>query len=167
MKRIFSIIIAIVLFGSACAYASPCCETECAREIMQDCIQAPSGASGAEYSATLDESGSILSVKLRANPTTGYTWHYASSPAIWIHELADTYVVDDAADGAVGVAGWEEFTFETTLEGAGWCVLQFAYSREWDEETPPAATCNVYLWIAENGQIEISDVVYKGEAVPE
>ena len=83
---------------------------------------------------TLDV-GQDLVVRLESNPSTGYSWEAIEIPAVLEGPSAPTHEQDSEAEGVVGAAGTDVFTF-TASEDAGDGTLVLAYRRPWEENVP-------------------------------
>lgn len=98
--------------------------------------------------------GQKLEVAIAGNPTTGYTWKTTALPE-GMTQLGEPAYVQDPAEGPdgrrmVGVGGRFIFTFAGArpLEG----VIQFAYSRSWEKDTPPLQTASLRVRINAPGR---------------
>jgi len=59
------------------------------------------------------EVGSIISIELKSNPTTGYKWEIANTPATEVLGFdGNTYKSDDASMSVVGVGGTDTWSFK-------------------------------------------------------
>ena len=79
--------------------------------------------------------GDTLSIRLKSNVTTGYSWNIA--------ELPNTLrAVDSQAEsgksGRVGEPGFQFFTFSATTPGES--TLKLNYFRPFEKDSPPAKT---------------------------
>ncbi len=77
-----------------------------------------------EVSVKLGES---FTVRLPANPSTGYSWYFFSGNDPWKLK-SRKYSQTPANPRLVGVGGEETFTFETTTPGTGYLRLISAQS---------------------------------------
>lgn len=89
--------------------------------------------------------GQKLEVTIAGNPTTGYSWKATALPE-GMSQLGEAVFVQDPADGPggqhrVGVGGRFIFTFVGGKPVEG--VIQFAYSRSWEKDTPPVQTASL------------------------
>ena len=87
----------------------------------------------------LSEDGKILTVRLAANPTTGYDWEFTIDDESIAELVTCEYVPDEAADDMVGVGGTFVASFMATIgEGdtvnPGVAMIAFNYKRSWEEE---------------------------------
>ena len=73
-------------------------------------------------------------VKLKGNPTTGYTWICEISPEGVVAERSNEYVSNLNLFGASGVGGTFVFTFEAVA--AGEADITFSYLRVWEDNPP-------------------------------
>ena len=79
--------------------------------------------------------GDTLSVRLKSNVTTGYSWNIA--------ELPNTlHAVDSKAEsgksGRLGEGGFQFFTFNAATPGES--TLKLNYFRPFEKDSPPAKT---------------------------
>ena len=82
------------------------------------------------------KSGETLRLKLRGNPTTGYTWHLGDFDSSVLEQSGDpAYQADTLLTGSGGT-----YTYEFKAAGSGTVTLDFSYSRSWEEGTPPYKT---------------------------
>jgi predicted secreted protein len=84
--------------------------------------------------------GDTIKVVLEGNPTTGYGWTAALTPADSgiIQQVGEpTYVPDSVPSGIVGAGGTYTFTFKALAVGQ--VSLKLAYARPW-ESVPPLQT---------------------------
>jgi inhibitor of cysteine peptidase len=66
--------------------------------------------------------GEMITVRLPANPSTGYSWYFFSGNDPWKLK-GRQYTQTPANPRLVGVGGEETFTFETTTPGTGYLRL--------------------------------------------
>ena len=81
------------------------------------------------------KTGQLLRVRLRSNPTTGYSWaqDVKIDPPLLIQLGAPTY--DAPTSGKMGAGGHEIFRFKSTKPGKA--SLQFSYRRPWEKDVSP------------------------------
>lgn len=77
----------------------------------------------------LDEESRVLTVRLPANPTTGYEWSFDISDPAALELLAMEYTGDQADEQMVGAGGQWVASFYSTLEGTGEADLTLTYQR--------------------------------------
>ena len=76
------------------------------------------------------EVGDKITVKLCSNPTTGFEWGYEMTGDNVLKEEDRDF--EEPEDGAVGAAGIEVWTFETTETGE--TEVRMEYRRSWEDE---------------------------------
>ena len=86
-----------------------------------------------------------LTVKLGANPTTGYQWGDAqiSNQAV-ISQQSYNYVEPENTD-MVGAPGTDVWVFDA--KAAGTATITFSYARPWEEGTPATYTLTVNVTV--------------------
>lgn len=81
--------------------------------------------------------GERATIKLAANPTTGYHWEPTAQPdAAVVRIVSDTYLAPDT--DRVGAGGTQEIVVEGVA--AGTTTLTMGYARPWEQGTPPTET---------------------------
>ena len=85
--------------------------------------------------------GDFLVVRLRSNPSTGYTWRVRSVTRPVLTLAGRSYVPPQ--DGLLGAPGTAIFRFRAAAFGRK--VLRLAYARPWDAGTRPARTFTLRL----------------------
>lgn len=78
-----------------------------------------------------DKEPQTATLKLSANPTTGYEWSFTQTPTIF--DISSEYVQDATDEEMVGVGGIETFTLTPTKAGS--TELNFYYKQPWDEDS--------------------------------
>lgn len=101
----------------------------------------------------LDEADEVLTVRLPANPTTGYEWTFEISDSEALELVTQEYVQDEAGQEMVGVGGTWVASFHGTFAKAGHVDLTLKYKRSFEQEA--AETRLVKLWVMENNQLEV------------
>ncbi|MBS4097121.1 MAG: protease inhibitor I42 family protein [Sulfuricella sp.] len=78
--------------------------------------------------------GQILTVKLKANPTTGYDWQFNDQSISVLSRQGDAAYVADSTTliGSGGVKSWK---FKAVVAGSG--TLRFEYLRSWETGVAP------------------------------
>jgi inhibitor of cysteine peptidase len=73
-----------------------------------------------------------FSIRLDANPTTGYQWELAApfDENVLHHEGTDFEPSDQARQGLVGAGGRSVWTFDALC--VGWTVVHLRYRRPWE-----------------------------------
>ncbi|MDD1702984.1 MAG: protease inhibitor I42 family protein [Methanoregula sp.] len=72
-----------------------------------------------------------ITLTLKENPTTGYSWNLSVTPGLAI--LNDTYVSSDPSGKLMGAGGTH--TWEITAEKTGTQKIQGIYMRPWENVT--------------------------------
>ena len=89
--------------------------------------------------------GERATIRLDANPTTGYQWEPSAAP-----DEAVVRIVSDRYEGAdsnvVGSGGTQEIVVEGT--GAGTSTLELRYVRPWEEGAEPAETATFDITVS-------------------
>ncbi len=82
--------------------------------------------------------GQMLSVKLGANPTTGFTWEVGQLDPAVLEAVGEPEYKQEEYTGPVraGVGGWQTFQFKAA--SAGQTTLQLIYHRPWEKDIEPA-----------------------------
>jgi inhibitor of cysteine peptidase len=84
--------------------------------------------------------GDTLSVRLKSNVTTGYSWNIAELPN-------SLRAVDSKSEsgksGRVGEGGFQFFTFNATKPGQS--TLKLNYFRPFEKDSPPAKTYHLSI----------------------
>lgn len=78
-----------------------------------------------------DKEPQTATLKLSANPTTGYEWSFTQTPNIF--DVSSEYVQDATEEEMVGVGGIETFTLTPTKAGS--TEFNFYYKQPWDEDS--------------------------------
>jgi predicted secreted protein len=96
--------------------------------------------------------GSTFTIKIRGNPTTGYSWFLENRTNLNTsliqalnlseHGSAD-YVTDPSEPGMVGVGGYYYFRFSALA--AGDAQLVFVHKRPWETSPLKTVTVNVSI----------------------
>ena len=105
-------------------------------------------AAGKTYNMTRDDDGKtlrikvgdVVSVKIRSNRTTGYSWTQIAGKTDEkiLKSNGGEYKVDEHPAGMVGVGGNEVWTFTALAAGKTGIVL--GYARPWEKDKEPAQT---------------------------
>lgn len=86
--------------------------------------------------------GDTLSIKLKSNPSTGYSWKIEDlSPVLQQIEAKTT----PGKKGSLGEPGSQSFTFKANQPGEAELVLN--YLRTFEKKTPPARTFSISIKI--------------------
>jgi predicted secreted protein len=100
------------------------------------------------------KAGDIFTVKIRGNPTTGYSWFLQNINSIDTSAIkplninekgsSQMYVSDQHEEGMVGVGGYYYFIFKALGSNVN-ITLKFKYVRTWETEVGRSAEVNVNL----------------------
>ena len=101
----------------------------------------------------LDEESRVLTVRLPANPTTGYEWNFDISDPAALELLTMEYTGDEADEQMVGVGGQWVASFYSTLEGTGEVDLTLTYQRAGEEAAGEQRL--IKIAIGENNQLQV------------
>ena len=101
----------------------------------------------------LDEESRVLTVRLPANPTTGYEWNVNISDPAALELLTMEYTGDEADAQMVGVGGQWVASFYSTLEGTGEVDLTLTYQRAGEEAAGEQRL--IKIAIGENNQLQV------------
>lgn len=83
--------------------------------------------------------GDTVRIKLRSNPTTGYSWALTGKlDEKVLKSNGNEYKVNDHPEGMVGVGGNDTWTFQALAAGKTEIVL--GYARPWEKDKEPAKT---------------------------
>lgn len=128
----------------------------------------------------LNEDGTVLTVRLAGNATTGYQWTYKILDETSLELIEEGYKEDAHAGGLVGVGGVWQVSFKAT--GADkrdnydmYCAndVRFTYSRNWEDGALPSRVLDLNIVgaeievvgvhepdfstpVAENGEYEVT-----------
>jgi inhibitor of cysteine peptidase len=72
--------------------------------------------------------GTIITVKLAENPTTGFQWNLTTTPGLRI--VKDEYIPDDPSGNLVGSGGTHVWDISTEITGDQ--EIQAEYTRSWE-----------------------------------
>ncbi len=87
-------------------------------------------------------------IRLRGNPTTGYTWQLAEQPSAVLGPLGDPeYAPDRQTPVAVGAGGTFTFSFRAAKPGSG--SIRLVYRRPWEKDKPPAQTFSLAVEVVQ------------------
>jgi inhibitor of cysteine peptidase len=91
--------------------------------------------------------GGTIIVRLPANPSTGYSWHFITGfDDSFVRLVRHAYTRDPAPEGVVGSGGTAEITFTAGESGKGW--LRFIYLRPWERDVDAESIWQVLVSIA-------------------
>lgn len=76
----------------------------------------------------------VLELKLRSNPTTGYSWKWIKNKdSKRMDFINSVYLQDVSAPGMTGVGGYEIWKFKGKESGVD--TLTFEYCRSWEPKS--------------------------------
>ena len=133
--------------------------------------KADANAASKTYEMTRDDNGKtlkvkvgdVVSVKIRSNPTTGYSWAQIAGKTDEkvLKSNGGEYKVDEHPAGMVGVGGSETWTF--TALAPGKTDISLGYARPWEKDKEPAQTFK--LTVEVEGAAKAADTT-KAAAAP-
>lgn len=85
--------------------------------------------------------GEGFSLRLRSNPTTGYSWKVSSIDKSVLELLGNKYIRENKKQKTVGSGGIDLFFFKAV--GPGKTKLKIDYIRSWEKFAKPAKTFNL------------------------
>lgn len=109
---------------------------------------------------SVSEDGTVLTVTLDANATTGYAWTWVTSDEDPVTLVSEEYKAD-AAEGLVGVGGKYTASFKAASEGTA--ILFFSYARTGAEEEPASIVCVIAEVSAEGTFSVLEAGIYETE----
>jgi inhibitor of cysteine peptidase len=87
-------------------------------------------------------------IRLRGNPTTGYTWQLAEQPSAVLTPLGELeYAPDRQTPVAIGAGGTFTFSFRAAKPGSG--SIRLVYRRPWEKDKPPAQTFSLAVEVVQ------------------
>lgn len=104
------------------------------------------------YELSADDT--ILTVRLRSNPTTGYQWSYKIGDPVSVEEVTSEYVEDQHEDGMVGVGGTWVCSFRVITKEDRKTDITFTYGRSWEKRNVPSRALDLRV---SGGKFEILD----------
>ena len=93
--------------------------------------EAPAAPEAAKSAAVQD--GELI-VRLKGNPTTGYTWAWELEGECLTEIEQENYLPDETDEAMDGVGGIFEYRFAPASDGTA--TLHFRYERSWENEDP-------------------------------
>jgi len=87
--------------------------------------------------------GQTLTIKLEANPTTGYTWEVVESEGAILRQVGETEY--EAESDLIGAGGVQTLRFEAVE--AGEIELRLVYHRPWETDVEPLETFSVQVTV--------------------
>jgi len=91
-----------------------------------------------------------LTITLKENPSTGYSWKYKMDKDGILELQRDEYI-DSKSTGVVGAAGKHVWVFKGKTKGV--VVITFKYYRPWEGEKAAIETKTFTVDVSENGKI--------------
>jgi inhibitor of cysteine peptidase len=85
--------------------------------------------------------GQTLTIKLEANPTTGYTWEMVETEGAVLRQVGDPEF--EADSDLLGAPGTQTLSFEAAE--AGQMELRLVYHRPWETDVEPLETFSVQV----------------------
>ena len=85
---------------------------------------------GADDTSISVKSGETFTIKLEANPTTGYEWSATISDESVVTLEKSDYAPDEAASDVVGSGGMQTLTFKALKSGSA--TIDLVYQRSWE-----------------------------------
>lgn len=101
----------------------------------------------------LDEEQTGLNIRLRAHPTTGFSWEYEISAPDILCIVSEEYIPDSAEGPIVGSGGMWTARFKAAFTSAGFVDLTLRYARSWEEAAPDEEII-LHLFVNEAGLIQ-------------
>ena len=95
--------------------------------------------------------GSVVRVKLRGNPTTGFTWNNATPTGV-LKLLGKVAHQAGGRPGLLGAPGMSTATFATMKLGKGTIVLH--YNRVFEKNKAPASTVKINIVVTKDGRVQ-------------
>ena len=86
----------------------------------------------------LDSKNQNLEIKLKSNPTTGYSWYLQSIDAPWLVPVSHKYVAPSSE--LMGAPGYELWTFKVDpayLKVPFYTEIELIYTRPWEVNSSP------------------------------
>jgi inhibitor of cysteine peptidase len=87
--------------------------------------------------------GQTLTIKLEANPTTGYTWEMVETEGAILRQVGDPEF--EADSDLLGAPGTQTLSFEAAE--AGQMALRLVYHRPWETDVEPLETFSVQVTV--------------------
>jgi len=106
--------------------------------------QGSASQNSGERSSVFQASNESVTITLRGNSGTGYSWSYTGGEGIVEETTQTTDIEKPKVAGSAAV-----YTFNFRGVKSGEAVLTFTYSRPWEKDTAPAET-RQYLFKVDN-----------------
>ena len=99
------------------------------------CTTAPLTLTETEAQNTIQASvGQTLTIRLRGNATTGYSWKFSSTTPQFYKIIEETYTIDKHPQGIVGIGGYN--IYKIAIRQAGTFTIKAQYIRPWEQFNP-------------------------------
>ena len=89
--------------------------------------------------------GDSFVIKLKSNPTTGYSWSYIDDESGILKKVSNEYEQDKTNGNLIGSGGTELWTFKAIKKGG--IILKFHYARPWEKDVPPIEETNYQITV--------------------
>jgi inhibitor of cysteine peptidase len=89
------------------------------------------------------QKGQTLTIKLEANPTTGYSWEFVGSEEAVLRQVGEPEF--EANSDLLGAPGVQTLRFEAVE--AGQTELRLVYRRPWETDVEPVETFTVQVTV--------------------
>jgi inhibitor of cysteine peptidase len=89
------------------------------------------------------QKGQTLTIKLEANPTTGYSWEFVGSEEAVLRQVGEPEF--EADSDLLGAPGTQTLRFEAVE--AGQTELRLVYRRPWETDVEPVETFTVQVTV--------------------
>ena len=89
------------------------------------------------------QKGQTITIKLEANPTTGYTWEVVESEGAILRQVGETEY--EAESDLIGAGGVQTLRFEAVE--AGEIELRLVYHRPWETDVEPLETFSLQVTV--------------------
>jgi inhibitor of cysteine peptidase len=82
--------------------------------------------------------GDHVVIRIRENPTTGYTWQFAVSPTNVLEMVGDTFERPQEKRGLCGAPGMRVVTY--AVRASGPATISGSSRRPWEKDKEPVST---------------------------
>lgn len=103
---------------------------------------------------TLEISGSLLTVRLEGNPSTGYEWTSEIGDETVLKPLDVSFLPAETEEPADGAGGLYEFRFEGIAPDSA-TALAFLYARSWEDE--PIDRLDLIIFTDAEGNLDVME----------
>ena len=101
-------------------------------QVSQEAVTVSSGVSADWFEQSAE--GEVLTVRLKANPTTGYQWTFEISDEEILELLTEEYAQEPGKEDMDGVGGIWCASFKPTFRKDGDVKLTLKYGRSWESQ---------------------------------